>query len=342
MKLVKFSKFLILVVLCLGFGIKSSLVKGLDINYREDSAANSNFAQLHNVAILGEKGLGLKFDDVFRKIRHDEIRRGGRYEPTGVLQCWSSRLQHWKSGTAFLVKNKRQKLRVISTKHGMINGKNSLIFTDPNPDTSTHCLFLLSKDWKKMLRTCSGNLSQKLNCAKNSDLAHEISHDRNFSKPINSTPQAIHTDLAVLKFKDRGPNVSKVFKLRKLKSTDKFSVEHGRGRRTYLRIPEKGRFIGMVLLPNIGVVTIQSCSVYPRKKGHLVVNDNVMITDCQTIKGFSGSPLVFTNQETGEREVRCVISSESFGTTKGAPFNESRSANVCQAITDKVLDLLER
>ena len=89
MKLVKFSKFLILVVLCLGFGIKSSLAKGLDINYREDSAANSNFAQLHNVAILGEKDLGLKFDDVFDRISPRYIERGGKYEATGALQCWA-------------------------------------------------------------------------------------------------------------------------------------------------------------------------------------------------------------------------------------------------------------
>ena len=342
MKLVKFSKFLILVVLCLGFGIKSSLVKGLDINYREDSAANSNFAQLHNVAILGKKDRGLKFDDVFGRISPRYTDWGGKWEATGVLQCWASRLQTWKRGTAFLVKNKRNELRIITVKHGTINGDSKEIFTNPNPDTNTNCFFLLSRDYGKARKSCPRDTPRVLRCAKERGLAHEISHDRNFSKPINSPSQYIYTDLAVLKFKDRGPNVSKVLKLKKLKDTDNFSVERVR-RKRFLKIPGQGRYSGSILAPSENVKNKHSCSVYPRKKDQIVMNDNVMITDCHTIGGFSGSPLVFTNQETGEREVSCVISSEAYKLKKkGYAFDERKSVNLCQAITDKVLDLLER
>ena len=342
MKLVKFSKFLILVALCLGFGIKSSLVKGLDINYREDSAANSNFAQLHNVAILGEKDLGLKFDDVFRKILREIVWRGRRFEPTGVLKCWSDNLNRWKKTTAFLVKNKKGELRLISTRHGMIDGESRLAREALNPDTNTDCVFMLTRDFMRALEHCPGGSSRRMSCERRSGWVHDISRDRNFTKPIKNPPE-IKTDLAVLKFKGPGPDVSHVFKLRKLKSTDNFSVEHGSSRNTFTKRPGQARYTGTILSPSLGFMSKASCAVYPRKKDQIVMNDNVMITDCHTIGGFSGSPLVFTNQETGEREVSCVISSGTFRLKKkGYAFDERKSVNLCQAITDEVLDLLER
>ena len=343
MKLVKFSKFLILIVLCLGLGIKSSLAKDLDINYREDSAANSNFAKLHNVAILGEKDRGLKFDDVFRKLLEGSVVRGKKYEPTGVLKCWSDNLNRWKKTTAFLVKNKKGELRLISTKHGITNGEARLMHKVINPDTNTDCIFMLTRDFMRALEHCPGGSSRRMNCERKSGWVHDISRDRNFTKPIKKPPQIIDTDLAVLKFKGPGPDVSHVFKLRKLKSTDNFSVEHGYRRDTFTKLPGQARYTGTILAPSLGFMTKASCAVYPRKKDQIVMNDNVMITDCHTIGGFSGSPLVFTNQETGEREVSCVISSEAYKLKKkGYAFDERKSVNLCQAITDKVLDLLER
>ena len=296
-------------------------------------------------AILGSKDQGLKFRNVFKKIKPEDIARDGKYEATGIIYCWSPKLEEWRPATAFLVRNKKGALRLVSTKHVLINGDSSLNFKVKDPDTNTDCLFWLARNNEKIFRICREATSAlTFNCAREKGLVHDISSERNFTKPVGKLSQDIYTDLAVLKFTGRGPNVSNVFKLRTLKATDNFSVDAGPHPHSFLKIPGQGRYLGRTLSPDLGVMTKTSCSVYPRKAGQVVVNDNLMITDCQTVAGFSGSPLIFTDQRTGAREVRCMISSELYRTTeeRGASFDEIRSANACQAITDEVLELLER
>ncbi len=305
----------------------------------------SGSADISLAAILGAKDQRVKFNDAFRKIKPEDIAKGGKYESVGIIYCWSPKLEEWRPGTAFLVKNKKGALRIISTKHVLINGDSRLNFKVKYPDTNTDCLFWLARNNKKIFQVCREATSTlTFNCAREKNLVHDISRDRNFTKPISAPPQDIYTDLAVLKFTGKNPNISNVFKLRKLKSTDDFSVDSGPYAHSFLKIPEQGLYTGRTLAPDLGVMTKASCSVYPRREGQVVVNDNIMLTDCQTVPGFSGSPLIFTSQRTGEREVRCMISVELYRSSeeKGAAFDETRSANGCQAITGEVLDLLEK
>ena len=307
----------------------------------ENSPKNNNLAKLHRVGILGEKDHGLKFDDVFRKLEPREIKPGGPYEATGVLMCWSSKLKKWKSASGFVVRNKKKNLRLISVKHVLINGDSKDILKKRNLDTSNTCFFSLAHEYQKGIRLCKAPKMQDLvNCLRWKGLAFSLLSKQHFSKPIVFPPKA---DLAVLKFAGQGPKVTKPMKLKKLNATGNFSVASGPDGRSFLRIPGQGRYVGEAMSLVANVVTQKSCSVYPRNKKDLVKNDNIMSTDCHTVRGFSGGPVAFTNIGTGAVRVGCVMSGHRYASgAENTAFNKMQSVNVCQAITDEVLDLLEK
>ena len=308
-----------------------------------NEAGTQNLALLHKVAILGKH---LKEEDVFRDFKRREVQKGGKFNATGALFCLKETV--WHVSSTFVVQNRKGEKRLITTKHSLVDGwdaKNEA----RNTDISLKCNFITSEDFFDVQRdqgkcyfpdlpTNSSEWEKFFSCMKSHGVLHEI-HPERQSLKVESYKAS---DLAVLKFKNSSPRVIPLTILNL--QNQPFATEKDVNGNTFL-ILNGERYRGMLPSGGQGRVTKKSCSVYPKNSKQIFFrNKNEFLTDCHSLGGFSGSPLILEEEISGELLVPCMLIGSAWAKKSytGFSFNESISANSCIAITDEVFELLEK
>ena len=313
---------------------------------------------MHRVAVLGEEDQGLRFRDAFRDMTPKEVE--GPLNATGGIFCWNPRFQdYWKMGSAFLVENTKGELRVVTNKHVITEGTPTEEFLHhTSTDTTCYftplsilfityqqekpCVWVFRRQNTRMYVAFPGQL---VGCLKKKDWVYELLGADNFpSVAVEGNNMA---DIAILKFKDETPE-SKPLRMVKLENGT-FRVLK-KGEETFLEIENRGLYRGFSSKwPSH--VNKQSCSIYPKRPLPQLYGDTVdiLIMDCHNIHGFSGGPVIFQNTEDPEDFFTpCIqlgtgfVRSQLTGRTSfRRSFHEKRSVNLCQRVTDEMLELIE-
>ena len=301
------------------------------------------FATLHNIAILGKH---LKKEDVFRYFKRSEVQKGGKFNATGALYCFKQ--NKWAVSSAFVVQNRKGEKRLIATKHILISRWDANNEAR-NVDIFPKCNFISSEDYfdeQRRQGKCYlpdsfadfSGMEKFFNCMESHGMVHEI-HPQRQSLRVESSK---FSDLVVLKFKNSSPKVTPL-KLLNLQNQS-FTTEKDANGNTFL-ILNGEKYRGTLPAGGLGRVTKKSCSIYQKNSKQLLSHiKNEFLTDCHSLKGFSGSSLILEKQSSGELLVPCMLTGVT-GAKKsdfGYRFNESLSANSCVAITDEVFELLEK
>ena len=169
-----------------------------------------------HAAVLGENDRGLRFKEAFRNMTQAEV--DGPLNAGGALFCWHQVFQdYWKQASAFLVRNSKGELRIITNKHVVTDSSRgfehlhrestattcyfaplSILFTAYQHKKP--CLWLFRRENTRMYLAYPGQL---LGCLKRKGLVYELQVEKNF--PRTSVGGDRFADVAILKFKKKTP-----------------------------------------------------------------------------------------------------------------------------------------